>query len=163
MTRSDARKTKQQLIDELNSLRLELDELKQAASGLLLSAIVDIAADGIISIDENQRITHFNKGAEQIFGYRAQELIGESLDILLPDQFRSGHAKRVQGFASEQSASRLMNERAEIVLAEKRWHHVSGKGVDCQGRTPWQGYVNRISARHWRNQACGTRGSPNSG
>lgn len=119
MTRSDARKTKQQLIDELNSLRLELDELKQAASGLLLSAIVDIAADGIISIDENQRITHFNKGAEQIFGYRAQELIGESLGILLPEQFRGTHPKYVQDYASEQSASRLMNERADIAGRRK--------------------------------------------
>lgn len=163
MTSRDARKTKQQLVDELTSLRRKLSELERTEPESLLEAVVDIAADAIISINEDQCIMRFNKGAEQIFGYRAQELIGESLDILLPDQFRSGHAKRVQGFASEQSASRLMNERAEIVLAEKRWHHVSGKGVDCQGRTPWQGYVNRISARHWRNQACGTRGSPNSG
>ena len=119
MAKSDARKTKQQLIDELNSLRHELSELKQAASGPPFEAIVEIAADAIISIDENQRITHFNRGAEQIFGYRAQELIGESLEILLPEQFRGRHAKQVQGFVSEQSPSRLMNERADIAGRRK--------------------------------------------
>ena len=119
MTRRDAGKTKQQLIDELNSLRRELSELEQAASGPLLSAIVDIAADAIISIDENQCITRFNQGAEHIFGYRAREMIGESLEILLPEQFRGRHPKHVQAYASAQSPSRLMNERADIAGRRK--------------------------------------------
>jgi PAS domain S-box-containing protein len=112
-------KTKQQLIDELSSLRRELSDLKQAASEPLLDAIVDIAADAIISIDEDQCITRFNQGAEQIFGYRAQEMIGESVEILLPEQFRGGHPKHVQAYASGQSSSRLMNERADVAGRRK--------------------------------------------
>jgi two-component system sensor histidine kinase/response regulator len=112
-------KTKQQLIDELSSLRRELSDLKQAASEPLLDAIVDIAADAIISIDEDQCITRFNQGAEQIFGYRAQEMIGESVEILLPEQFRGRHPKYVQAYASGQSSSRLMNERADVAGRRK--------------------------------------------
>src|SRR4051812_35734555 len=39
------------------------------------SGIVSISADAIICIDENQRITLFNEGAEKIFGYSKTEAI----------------------------------------------------------------------------------------
>ena len=137
---SDAGKTKQQLLDELNLLRHRLSELERAASGAdkdainnglqnalakitrseaLLNEILDIAADAIISIDENQCITRFNRGAEEIFGYRAQELVGEAVEILLPEQFRGGHRKLVRDYGSGQESSRMMNQRTDIVGLRK--------------------------------------------
>jgi len=115
MTRSqhpkkdDAGKTKQQLIDELQN---ELAQLRHKEE--LLSGIVDITTDAIISIDEQQCITRFNKGAEQIFGYSAREIVGQSVEILLPEQFRRKHRKYVQGFARGQQPSRLMNQRSDV-------------------------------------------------
>lgn len=49
-----------------------------------LAAILEIAHEAIISIDEHQRITLFNRGAEKIFGYTAAEATGQPLNILLP-------------------------------------------------------------------------------
>jgi PAS domain S-box-containing protein len=98
------------LIDELNSAR------RQAA---MLTGLVDVAADAIISIDDDQCITRFNPAAEQTFGYSAREVVGESLEILLPDQFRSGHRKHVEGFGGSQQPSRQMNEREDIVGLKK--------------------------------------------
>jgi len=139
-TNPDAGKTKQQLVDELNLVRHRLSELERAASGAnrdainnnpqdvlaeikrreaLLSDILDISADAIISIDENQCITRFNQGAQQTFGYRAQELVGEALEILLPEQFRHNHGKHVQDFGGGQVASRMMNQRGDIVGLRK--------------------------------------------
>jgi len=85
----------------------------------LLSEIVDIATDAIISIDEHQCITRFNKGAEQIFGYSAREIVGQSLEILLPEKFRRKHRKYVKGFAKGQDSSRLMNQRRDIMGLRK--------------------------------------------
>jgi PAS domain S-box-containing protein len=124
------------LIDELNTLGCELTEREQMASGPvdstlqfeleeanrnreLLNSILDLSADAIISIDENQCITRFNQGAEQIFGYQAQELIGESLEILLPEEIRRKHKKYVRDFGGGSGPSRLMNERADIVGRKK--------------------------------------------
>ena len=77
-------------------------------------AILAIAADAIISIDESQRIVHFNRGAERIFGYTAAEMIGSPLDILIPARFRAGHARHVADFAAGGESARLMGHRREV-------------------------------------------------
>src|SRR5690606_21932450 len=46
------------------------------------SGIISIASDAIVSVDEDQRIILYNHGAEQIFGYTAEEVVGKPLDIL---------------------------------------------------------------------------------
>jgi PAS domain S-box-containing protein len=103
--RADTGKTKQQLIDELDTVRRE---------ATLLAGIISIAADAIVSVDDDQRITRFNQGAEHIFGYSAGDIIGEPLEILLPDQFRRSHRQHVQNFGRSPSTSRLMNTRGPI-------------------------------------------------
>jgi PAS domain S-box-containing protein len=84
-----------------------------------LSAIVSIAADAIISIDSSQRITLFNAGAEKIFGYRAAEILGEPLDLLLPDTLKGIHREHVRSFASSPVTARRMGERQSIVARRR--------------------------------------------
>src|SRR5581483_6612264 len=79
-----------------------------------LAGLIDIAADAIISIDHDHRILLFNRGAEEIFGYRADELLGETLDCLVPDRFKAAHQGHVQQFGRSTSSARLMGERGEI-------------------------------------------------
>jgi PAS domain S-box-containing protein len=69
-------------------------------------AILDIAADAIITVDESQRIVHFNRGAEH--------MIGGPLDALIPERFRTGHAQHVASFAAGADSSRLMGHRREV-------------------------------------------------
>ena len=80
----------------------------------LLAGILAIAADAIISIDENHNITLFNNGAEQIFGYTSAEIMGKSLNVLLPERFRSLHGQHVRDFGETAVAARQMGERQEI-------------------------------------------------
>lgn len=78
------------------------------------SGIVSIASDGIVSVDEQQRITVFNDGAERIFGYTKQEMLGASLDRLIPERFRDGHRGHFEGFARGSVSARPMGARREI-------------------------------------------------
>jgi len=79
-----------------------------------LAAIVDIAADAIIALDDNFRIVRFNRGAEQTFGWSEADMLGQPLDRLLPMASRAVHRGHVRTFAEGQADARRMAERREI-------------------------------------------------
>ena len=53
--------------------------------------IVDKAADAIIFADAEGIIQLWNSGAEAIFGYREEETLGKSLDLIVPEKLRQRH------------------------------------------------------------------------
>ncbi len=61
----------------------------------LCARIVALSEDAIISIDAQRRIKLFNLAAEHIFGYRADEIIGQPAEILMPARFRDDYARRL--------------------------------------------------------------------
>lgn len=79
-----------------------------------ISALLSIAADAIIAIDAEHRITMFNEGAERIFGYSKVEIIGKTLDTLIPHRFRGAHGRHIGTLEIGEKAARLMGERQEI-------------------------------------------------
>ena len=84
-----------------------------------LTGLISIAADAVISIDRARRITLFNWGAERIFGYSADEMIGQLIDLLLPEPLRSRHAQYINMFGESQETTRRMGERSQIVGLRK--------------------------------------------
>ncbi|WP_345816173.1 diguanylate cyclase [Paraburkholderia sp. PREW-6R] len=62
-------------------------------------ALVDLAYDAIVTMDEQHNITLFNRAAENMFGYTAAEVLGRPIVTLLPERFRAGHARKVRQFA----------------------------------------------------------------
>jgi len=63
-------------------------------------AVLESASEGIILIDTTGRITLVNRAAERMFGYPPRELLGEPLEILLPERIRRGHVEhRTEYFA----------------------------------------------------------------
>ncbi len=61
-------------------------------------ALLGALTDAVISADERGRITDFNPAAEGMFGYLAEEVIGEPLTILMPQRFRDAHAHGFKRF-----------------------------------------------------------------
>jgi PAS domain S-box-containing protein len=85
----------------------------------ILAEIVGIAADAVICMDAFQRITFFNKGAERIFCYTPEEVIGERLEMLMPERYRGNHARQVAEFGRSKVTARRMGERREIAGLRK--------------------------------------------
>ncbi|MBX3505330.1 MAG: PAS domain S-box protein [Parvibaculum sp.] len=81
---------------------------------LLFSRILMVAEDGIVSVDAEHNISFFNIKAEQMFGYRADEVLGKPLSMLLPERFRSAHSRQVDEFGKGRTASRWMSERGPV-------------------------------------------------
>ncbi|HYU51428.1 MAG TPA: PAS domain S-box protein, partial [Gemmatimonadaceae bacterium] len=85
----------------------------------ILAEIVEIAADAVICMDAFQRITFFNKGAEAIFGYTPEEIVGQRIETLIPERYRANHARQVAEFGRSKVHARRMGERREIAGLRK--------------------------------------------
>jgi PAS domain S-box-containing protein len=57
----------------------------------LYQAIVEQAPDGLIFADRSGLIRVWNRAAESIFGYSAGEVLGGSLDMIIPERLRAAH------------------------------------------------------------------------
>lgn len=84
-----------------------------------MAAIVSIASDAMISIDDRRRIVVFNRGAEAVFGWSAEEVLGRSLDVLIPARFRATHAAHLTAFEDGAAPSRRMGERGVTLGVRK--------------------------------------------
>lgn len=98
----------------------------------ILAEIVEIAADAVICIDASQRITFFNAGAEAIFGYKPPEIIGQRIEVLIPERFRGNHARQVEEFGRSGVRARRMGERKEIAALRKSGQEFAAEAAISQ-------------------------------
>ncbi len=63
-----------------------------------LESIVEGAPDGIVIVDERGEIIRVNKQIEDMFGYDREELLGEKVEVLLPERFRDKHVMHRNGY-----------------------------------------------------------------
>lgn len=79
-----------------------------------LASIISSAMDGIITVDAQQHIILFNAAAEKVFGYAAAEVMGQSLDRLIPERFRPGHRHHIEAFGQTHVTKRTMGRLGAI-------------------------------------------------
>jgi NtrC-family two-component system sensor histidine kinase KinB len=77
-------------------------------SQVQLAAIIDTAQDAVITLDADLRIVMFNSGAERIFGRRADEVLGQTLDPFIPERARQAHPDYIRAFAQTGESTRGM-------------------------------------------------------
>jgi PAS domain S-box-containing protein len=70
----------------LEELQRRQDDLR--GSELRFRSVVQSAADAIILADDGANIVFWNKGAETIFGYPEDDVVGSSLEMLIPERYR---------------------------------------------------------------------------
>jgi len=83
------------------------------------AGVLDITRDAIISVNQDQSIQIFNKGAERAFGYRADEVLGKPLDLLLPETALKSHQKHVREFMAGEDTLRPMHGCREVQARHK--------------------------------------------
>ena len=117
MGRAENRRCRTALVDITGQPRVE-EEI--SFSETKSSGILSISTDAIVSIDEDQRITLFNEGAEKIFGYSQTEVIGSPLDILVPERLRAIHRQHVNGFMTGLEYARRMGSRSRSITGLRK-------------------------------------------
>jgi two-component system, LuxR family, sensor kinase FixL len=80
-------------IGRARSIATELGEALDRHQGIL-----DTAVDAIITIDQHGNLESFNRAAERIFGYRAAEVVGRNISMLMPQPYRGQHDGYLQNY-----------------------------------------------------------------
>lgn len=102
-------------------------------NSLPINALLKSAFDAVVSIDTRQRITTFNHGAEQLFGYQASEIIGQEIDLLIPSRFAERHHEHVNEFLQSDELSRPMDGDLRTVFGRhKDNHEIALEAIICK-------------------------------
>jgi PAS domain S-box-containing protein len=90
-----------------NRRALQYPRVSRDSADELMQRIVEAAPCGMLMIDSDGSIVLVNPQAESMFGYARAELIGNSLEILLPERFRGVHRGHRQHFAAAPSIRQM--------------------------------------------------------
>src|SRR4029077_5478140 len=83
------------------------------ASEVKFRGILESAPDAMVIADAEGRIVLVNAETERLFGYSRDELVGQSVEILVPQRFRGNHPLHRQGYTAH-PRNRLMGEGLEL-------------------------------------------------
>lgn len=114
-------------VTHIVGVQVDVTEQKQAEIALSysknrLSSIIASAMDGIITVDTDERITLFNAAAEEMFGYRSTDILGQPLEMLIPEQFRDHHHAYIQTFGNSDTATRHMGHQRVVSARHANGH-----------------------------------------
>lgn len=93
----------------------------------MLAAVIDAATDAIISVDAEGRIRMFNPAAERIFGYKRARVLGQPVELLLPERYRAAHPAHRERFSESGSPHRVMG------LGRVKGLRADGQEIDLEG------------------------------
>ncbi|MCD6165731.1 hypothetical protein DRQ15_01105 [candidate division KSB1 bacterium] len=113
-------------ITEKKKLEQQLIDLKN-----FTESIIQSMNSGLITVDMERRITYFNSGAEEILGYRAEEVINKSLDEIFPK--------------TESEQLLPTNSRANTLLLNREMEITTKNGEKAHigfSNTPWKNNFN---------------------
>lgn len=87
-----------------------------------IRTLLDTAMDGIISLNGEQKIVLFNRAAEMIFGWKADQVLGRSINLLIPQRFVQHHHGYVEQFGQGVIESRRMGVQRTVMALHAQGH-----------------------------------------
>lgn len=89
-----------------------------------MSSLFENATEGIILTNEKGIVVLVNPAAQQIFGYQAEEIVGQSIELLIPDRHRKQHRQYRHGFYQHPS-NRVMGQGRDLHGKKKDGSNIS--------------------------------------
>lgn len=77
------------------------------AETLLSPGLLEAIPDAIVAVDQEGIIVQINEQTEALFGYSREQLLGQKIEILVPERYRSRHHQHRQGFAEQPKVRRM--------------------------------------------------------
>lgn len=94
------------------------DTLRADETGAYFRTLLESAPDAMVIVDDEGEIVIVNAQAEAMFGYSREEMLGQTIEMLLPEHMRDSHVARRHGYES-QPVLRPMGTGLELVACRK--------------------------------------------
>lgn len=88
----------------LTGLALAAATMERNRAAERFARVVESAPNAIVAVDQRGKIVLVNSQAEKIFGYQGKELVGGSVEVLVPERLRSGLPEYRMGFSADLQA-----------------------------------------------------------
>jgi PAS domain S-box-containing protein len=88
-----------------------------------LHGLLEAIPDALILSDASGRIVLVNAQAEQLFGYRREDLVGQPIEVMVPERFRDKHVGQRQGYFANPHI-RPMGQGMNLVGRRKDGHEI---------------------------------------
>lgn len=115
-----------------------------------LETILDTTADGLITIRENGIVETYNKACESIFGYKAEEIIGKNINLLMPEKQARDHGAYLDRYLKT-GEKQILGQSREVIAKHKDSSLIpidlSVAEVQLSGRRIFSGVLRDITQR----------------
>lgn len=137
------------------SISTDITERKRAEEEIKESeekfkAVTQSASDAIVSINESGEIFFWNKSADTMFGYSNEEIIGKSLQLIIPNRFWQGHKSGLKRFR-ETREPKVIGKTVELIGRKKDGNEfpieLSISNWDMKDEICYSGIIRDISER----------------
>lgn len=91
----------------------------QDVISLPMDEFLELTSDAVVSLDHKMNIAVFNSAAERLFEYTSEEVMGKPLDLLLPEESRAAHPRKIEGFRAASETARPMSLRSTVSAISK--------------------------------------------
>lgn len=144
------------LVDRVRHDWRLLSEQRQALEALRdsearMATILKASLDCIITIDEEARVIDFNPAAEETFGYRATDIIGQTItDLIVPSRMREAHRKGMARYLAT-GEHNILKRRVKMLALRADGSEfpveMVVQPIELKGRTLFTAYLRDITER----------------
>lgn len=135
------------------------DITKERESRERTTQTLEQALDAVVSIDHDNVVTFFNAAAETLWGYTRDEVVGQNVKMLVPDEIRAGHDDLVNANRTT-GQDKIVGTSRDVEIQRKAgdriWANLSLSKVDVGGQISYTAFVKDITeerkAREMINQ-----------
>ena len=110
--------------------------------------VLDQCIDAVVSIDEHNNVTYFNRAAEKLWGYTQSEVIGRNVKMLVPRDIQANHDNYVNANRST-GKDKIVGTSRDIQLERKDgqqiWCNLSLSKVHQDGKIAYTAFVKDIT------------------
>ena len=103
-------------VSQLLGCAVDITQRKQAEQQF--RQLVEFAPDAMVIINNDREIATVNSQTETLFGYRREELIGQQVEVLMPERFREKHVGMVLSYLKEPSIQ-PMGQSVQLLALHK--------------------------------------------